>query len=375
MAKSHPTVPTITVDQIAPVLEVLSGQNAFFLSDPGVGKTQEIGLWAASRKAQFIVLVASLLDRMDLAGLPYFSTVETLGGLKVTTFCPNKMVAELSKEHNPEGGAVVVYFNELNAAPESVFPVLYRLLNERAINDMTLRDNVIIVADGNLQTSASAGRNLQEAMKRRFAMFEIVSDVAVWMNWADQHNIDSRLMAFLMLNAQCLNDFDPTKRNRNQFACEASWERLSKVFEKIVQTKNLRLKQAMIASLVGAEAGAMLLAYITHFDRLPNIAAMMEKPETCPLPEEIDILSVTISYLYNAYRSNEKQANAALIIAARLLSGKFPEMGAYLLRLLALNKDKWAHMARGETFKKSVFPALEKNPDVMAAIQANKAGA
>lgn len=375
MSKSVRTTPAITVNQVASVLDVFAGaeQNVLILSNPGIGKTTVIGEWAAARKAQLIVLVASLLDRLDLAGLPTFAKVAELGDLQVTAFAPNKMIAGLSKEHNPNGGPVVLYFNEFNAAPESVFPVLYRLLNERAINGMRLRDNVTIVADGNSATAASAGRNLHEALKRRFAIFEIVSDITAWMAWADKHNIDARLMAFLMLNGQCLNDFDPSKRNRNQYACEASWEKLSKVFEKVAKVTDVGLKQAMIAAVIGSEAGAMLLAYLAHFDRLPDVAKMLENPETCSIPEEIDVLSVTISYLYNAYRSNDKQAPAAMVLAARLLSGKFPEMGAYLLRLIGLDKQKWAGLARSDSFKKIVFPALEAKPEVMSAILAWKA--
>jgi hypothetical protein len=37
----------------------------FFLSNPGIGKTQQVEAYARAQKAQLMVMVASLLDRTD----------------------------------------------------------------------------------------------------------------------------------------------------------------------------------------------------------------------------------------------------------------------------------------------------------------------
>jgi hypothetical protein len=361
--------PTITVGQIPEVLNIFKGHhNVFFLSQPGIGKTVAVSKWAKDIKAELIVEVASLLDRLDLAGLPHIEQYGELANVsRVTVFAPNSKMAKLSKEHNPDGDDVVVYFNEFNAAPDSVYPVLYRLLNERAIGNLHIRDNVVFVADGNPAQSQSAGRQMQEALKRRFAMFLVETNFPAWALWANASGIDGRIVSFLNYNQQHLNDFDPTKRNRLTYACPASWEKLSNVLERILAIPSPEVQNASFAATVGSEAGAQFAAYVSNMSRLPDMEEMLANPERCDIPKEADTLSLTIGCIYNLASRDEKKVIPALTIGLRLLDTS-AEWGAYMFRSFAQNPSIWKNVVRTKFFTEKVMPCITKKKALMDAI-------
>lgn len=362
---------SIHVDQIGTVLNIVAGakHNALFLSLPGVGKTAEISLWAEQQGAELIVEVASLLDRLDLAGLPFLDQAEgALAGIdKQTKFAPNSKIAQLSKEHNPNGGKVVVYFNEFNSAPESVYPVLYRLLNERAIGDLHIRENVTFCADGNPASAQSAGRNLQEALKRRFAVFNVETNFPVWERWAVNHNIDGRIIAFLGYNAQFLNDFDGTKRHRLTYACPASWEKFSSVVAPIFDLADENLRLASTSAFIGAEAGAQFTAYMSNYAKLPDIDKLLAEPKKSALPQSADVLWLTIGTIYNRVTENGKLLDAALTIAGRLIDDQ-ADFGVFMLRSMARNTTLQKRVNQSPVFMKELMPKLTQRPDLCDAI-------
>jgi hypothetical protein len=363
------THPTITVNQIQEVLTIFKGQhNVFFLSQPGIGKTMAVSAWAKSMNAELIVEVASLLDRLDLAGLPHLEQYNELANIeRVTVFAPNSKIAKLSKEHNPNGGEVVVYFNEFNAAPESVYPVLYRLLNERAIGNLTIRDNVHFVADGNPAQSQSAGRNLQEALKRRFAVFSVETNFRAWAAWANENGIDGRVVSFLNYNQNHLNDFDPCKRHRLTYACPASWEKLSNVLNNILSVQSEGLQRASYAAVVGSEAGAQFSGYIANISKLPDLEKMLAEPDKCKLPEEADVLSLVIGCIYNLAVKEEKNVIPALTIGLRLID-THTEWGAFLFRSFAQNTALWRGVTKSKFFLEKAMPTLAAKKSLMDAI-------
>jgi MoxR-like ATPase len=166
------THPNINVSHVPEILR-LCGKlqiTPFFLSNPGIGKTQQVEAYAKAQRAELMVLVASLLDRTDFQ----FPLLDKEQG--TVRFVPLEELKHLSVEHNPDGGPVILYWNELNASPETLYPVLYRLINERKLGKLTLRANVMQLADGNPTVASSVVNDLPGPAKRRFQWFVLRVD-------------------------------------------------------------------------------------------------------------------------------------------------------------------------------------------------------
>jgi hypothetical protein len=352
---------SITLREFPAVLNIAETKkrSVFFLSTPGVGKTEVLTELAAAAKARLVVLVASLLDRLDLAGLPY--TFKDEGDRDVTGFAPMALMASLSREHNPNGESVWLYLNEMNAATDlSVMPTLYRLIAERAVGGLTLRDNVLIIADGNPSNSMSAGRDMHMAMKRRFWWFTVRADLGIWRDWALNHGIDARVVSFLNVPAFTthFNNFNPSDRSALTFGCPATWARLGADLSQVIDasTENPALRLAMTCGQVGEKAGTDFVGFLAHADRIPDARAVLEAPSDAPIPNEIDSLSLLCGGIVNLCIGAPRLTEQALRYALRLHSvegiGGHAEFSLFLARSLAAVPTTKAVMIRSRGLAK-----------------------
>jgi hypothetical protein len=350
------------------------------LSQPGIGKTETITEFAKDIGARLETVVASTLDRMDVAGLPYTVTDEKLGN--VTRFAPMELLANLCKKRNPGGGAVVLYFNELMDAPESTYPVLMRLFNERAIGDIVLRDNVVLIGDGNPPECNVSGRSLPFAMRRRFAWFVVRADVQEWTEWALAHEVDARLVSFFQVPAfqEHFAKFDPVgMRHAITYPCPASWTKLAKSLPEIldifgIDEGNAIERSAYIASHVGTEAATAFNAYLKHMKDLSetDVKKIMEEPERAKLPKEPSMLGLLIGSAVHLAKNNPKMLDNLCRLANVLLSGNdpqhsYPEYGVFLVRAANL-----VTALRGKINKCPAFENTKKlvkeRPELMSAL-------
>lgn len=346
----HPL--TLISDMESELLSVLpTGLAVYMSSDPGIGKTHVVRAVARKLHAVVITLVASLLERFDLSGLPYTDTkgavsVTTPGGLTeqipLTRFAPNDLILKLSKEGNPQGGPVILYLNELNAAPPSTYAVFHRLINdgERSINEFTLRDNVYVVGDGNPTSSRSVGHELPESIKRRLIMYSVKTDVPAWLAWAQENGIDGRIMSFFSTEGfgRHLNDFDPLRsRERMTYASPASWEKASTLLRTLT-SNDLSAALRRVSGAVGPEAATAFTGYMAHADDIPNIGSILESPETAVLPDRADLLSLLCGMTINHVTERPTTLKPALLLVKRMLASSRPwesEFSVFLLRSLA----------------------------------------
>jgi hypothetical protein len=344
----------IRIDQLQEELDLWlpDGVPVFIQSVPGVGKTELVHSYAKKIEAEVVVWVASMMDRLDLAGLPF---VDKEKEVKITEFAPFSDVVHLSKEVCPKGPSVILYLNEFNAAPESVKPVFYRLLAERQIGHLNLRDNVYIIADGNPPYRGSAGKELQWAEKRRFAMYHLVPDMKAWLKWAYNNGIHPMILSFLEYGGfgKHFENFDPQRRDRLNWANPSSWEKLSRVLDQVLERKGNVLNT--VESVIGHEAGADFFAYINHYKDLPDINKILKSPATADLPNKMDILSLVCVSVEEKVRESKKNLKPAVQLASRLLdSDDKSEYGMFLYRLLCRNSEYRQEVIIMDEFKESV---------------------
>lgn len=364
----------LTIGQIRPMLDLAfhTRTNVFLLGDPGLGKTETIGRFASELGgARFVTMVASMLDRLDLAGLPYRTADNT------TEFALMSSVAEATQELNPDGPVTVFYLNEVNSAPDSVQPALLRFLNERAISGYRLRDNVMIIADGNHATTSRLAREMPEPAKRRFLWLHVRVDKEEWMAYSAACKCDSRVTAFIEAHAAegVLCDFRTGEaRGRTTYACPASWSRLGEVLPKILaDLPDDRSKQAWIDGQIGAGFGKLFWAFLEHQHKIPApkeiLKTVMSDEKNVVIPKDIDTRYMLLGMVSNLVREKRDPAdiNASLRLTKLLLNKELGEEAVYFFRSFTGEKEVAVALPALPAFASTMID-FRKRPGLFQAV-------
>jgi hypothetical protein len=365
------THPHINISHVPEILRLCAKNQItpFFLSNPGIGKTQQVEAYAKEQRAQLIVLVASLLDRTDFQ----FPLLDKEHG--TVRFVPLEELKHLSVEHNPEGEPVILYWNEMNSAPESLFPVLYRLINERKLGKLTLRANVMQLADGNPTVASSVANELPHPAKRRFSWFLVRADFEEWMTWAQQQRVHPLVTSFIQCHPQALSDFDPNLVEAITYASPAGYERLSKGLDEVLTWPDV-LAKAWFCGAVGQSAGTQFYAYVRQKHKVDGILRNLQNPESSELPAERDLLYLLCALLINraAYAATEERAKAdtqqlleAVAVLAKRILEKSREHGVYLIKSLRRNPDTTAFFGKSEAHQ-ILVDSIINDPELYEAI-------
>src|SRR5215217_7568878 len=123
---------------------------------PGTGKTSALRAMAEVRGWPCEVVIASIREPSDFAGLP----VVIEGGVR---FAPPTWARRLSDE-----GRGLLFLDELSTAPPAVQAALLRVVLERVVGDLPLPDEVAVVAAANPPEQAADGWDLSAPLANRF---------------------------------------------------------------------------------------------------------------------------------------------------------------------------------------------------------------
>lgn len=364
--------PSITIDELPPHLELAwkCNRSLFVIGDFGVGKTTTVLDFAKKNSASFVPMVASMMDRLDLAGLPYgdkkTGTTKTL---------PSETIASLSNEKNPEGPPAILYLNEFNASPDSVQPTFLRLIGERQVGDLSIRKNVLVVADGNPSSASRLSRDLPEPTRRRFNWIVVRSSASVWCDYAASSGINPLVPAFLSQQSKFFYTFDPSKKHHLCYACGASWERLAVDLDMATKTlgEESEAFKKWACGVVGVEAGHQFSTFMRHREAVPNVFDFLKKPTTSTLPKEPDVMWVFLASVAQvASDSPDLYLPATARLISRLFDENMPEPGAYLIRYLGKNPSIGSKLWEMES-SQQMMDAVMKHPDLVDALLSRSA--
>jgi len=123
---------------------------------PGSGKTTTVTAMAEANDWHLEVVIASIREPSDLAGLPYLQD----GGVSLA---PPRWAERLA-----DNGGGLLFLDELSTAAPSVQAALLRVPIERMVGDLALPPNVRIVAAANRQDEAAGTWDLSAPMANRF---------------------------------------------------------------------------------------------------------------------------------------------------------------------------------------------------------------
>lgn len=239
-------------------------------SGPGVGKSSAVKQVAEEMQYEFIDLRLSLLNPVDLRGLPSIDREKGTAKWLSPEFLPN------AKRHGAKG---ILFLDEINLAPFSVMAAGYQLILDRRLGEYKLPDGWKVIAAGNRVEDNANVTKFPAPLANRFIHVDVDVDEVVWRAWALHAGISDQILAFLGKFPQHL--YKVPKAGERSFPTPRSWELASK----------LHTLGSPIDAAVGEGVASEFKAFLKVYKNLPDIDMILAgKEKTIPKKDSIDVL-------------------------------------------------------------------------------------
>ncbi len=316
---------------------VPAARPVFLWGQPGIGKSSLVRQAAAGLGRDLVDLRATLLDPVDLRGLP------RLAG-DAAEWCPPAFL--------PRAGQGVLFLDELAQAPPLVQAACLQLVLDRRLGEYELPAGWAVVAASNRAEDRAGTHRLISPLLNRFVHLDLEVSTDDWQDWAVQANVAAEVRAFLRFRPALLCQFDAAT-NPRAFPTPRSWHAVSDVLGRTP----LHLLHPVVAGCVGDGPAAEFLGFLRLYRELPDVDAVLHSPDTSPVPREPAVLYALVGALVEKCRANTAPLPNFVRYATRLPD----EFALLALRdALAVNKklvslpavQQWIAQARA----KGLFP-------------------
>ncbi|MBW3614439.1 MAG: MoxR family ATPase [Actinobacteria bacterium] len=336
MASQEITVEALGVAVAARVPVLLWGA-------PGTGKTSAIRAMADAGGLPCETVIAAIREPSDFSGLPV-----VIDG--VVHFAPPRWAERLA-----EAGYGVLFLDEISTAPPAVQAALLRVVLERVVGDLSLPDDVVVVAAANPPEIAADGWDLSAPLANRFCHLDWtveamgfaqgiaggwkpprVPDLAP--EW-EQHLPLARglVSAFVSVRPALALDVpvDAAQAGRG-WPSPRTWEMVARLWTAAeVSGASHEARAALVSGAVGEAAGLQLLTWQLEMD-LPDPEEVLADPDGMALPDRGDRAYAVLSAVAAAVAADPTvdRWNAGWRVLARA-GERAPDVAAVAARVLA----------------------------------------
>lgn len=315
-----------------------SGRPLYLWGPPGIGKSSVVRHAAAALQLDLVDLRATLLDPVDLRGLPRLSN-------ETAVWCPPAFL--------PRAGRGVLFLDELAQAAPLVQAACLQLVLDRKLGEYELPPGWAVVAASNRSEDRAGTHRLISPLLNRFVHLDLDVSVEDWQTWAVAANVLPEVRAFVRFRPGLLFQFDAAA-NPRAFPTPRSWQFVSDVLARTPAP----LHHAVVAGCVGDGPAAEFLGFLRLYRELPDVDVVLHSPDTSPVPREPAVLYALVGALVEKCRADYAPLPQFVRYATRLPD----EFALLALRdALAVNKklvslpavQQWIAQARA----KGLFPA------------------
>jgi MoxR-like ATPase len=298
----------------------------------GLGKSSAVREMAAAAGLLCETVIASIREPSDFAGLP----VVAEDG-KAVSFAPPSWAQRLSS-----AGRGVLFLDEISTAPPAVQAALLRVVLERTVGDLSLPDDISVVAAANPPEQAADGWDISPPLANRFCHLDWDLQASEWADGilagftqpavpalpgpkmvAEAIAARANVGAFVAARPQLLHAHPgnesaagrawPSPRSWDMAARLLAAAQISGAAEKVVTL--------LVAGAVGPAAAAEFLAWREDLD-LPDPETVLRDPASFRLPDRGDrayaaLAAVTAAVIANNTASRWEAAWQAIAAATR----------------------------------------------------------
>lgn len=257
---------------------------AFIWGPPGAGKSDIVAQVAKNLDLELRDVRLSLLDPIDLKGFPVIDAAANQMTWVPANFLPPTFVPDPKSKtgkliKNPTKG--ILFFDEMNTAPQSVQAAAYQLILGRRIGDYVLPDGWAMLAAGNRTSDRAVAHSQPSPLANRFVHIDFDVNMDDWYNWASLNDVSSVLRGFIRFRPNLLHSFDSAVNPRS-FPTPRSWVFVDQIFGSGLDTVT---EHELIKGTVGEGAAAEFIAFAKLAKDLPTVDQILMAPEQTEIPE------------------------------------------------------------------------------------------
>lgn len=180
MAKSKNENINVTMFQALKVCEK-SKVPVLFMSNPGIGKSTTVELFAAVRGYHLQLLRGNSTTENEVLG---YDTADTREDSKTTKHLRPSWYTKIL-EKKAEGIPTLLFLDEITTTNEAVQGALLHLIFEKMVGDEELPEDTLIVSAGNYAQNLSNSMNVLPPLMNRFMIINLIpepSDLSIFLD-------------------------------------------------------------------------------------------------------------------------------------------------------------------------------------------------
>jgi len=297
MSRQH--VKTLIEAGLCPMLE----------GPPGSGKTAVLADLAREMKMAFLPIVMSVLEPIDVMGLPTVAQ----GKAKFLSFGTFEKVFKATKP-------TLVLLDDLGQSAPQVQSATMQLIHGGQINGHKVSRHVRFCIATNRPKDRAGVQQVISPIRGRVQALPWTTSctcsgysVCDWHVWAAKADIHPAVAAFVKFRPNCLAEYDEAGVNHQSQVCSPrAMEFLSKAECAGIHDPAL----VLIEAVIGAKYATEYLAFRTMYKSLPMIDEIVARPQTAPVPTQMDQL-IAVSVMLS-HDIDKKNSEAAMTYIARL---------------------------------------------------------
>lgn len=261
----------MTPKQIAILLDEIIDQNMkgqhvvlFLHGAVGTAKSAVVAETAQRHKIEMMDIRLSRLDVTDLTGAMYVKDNKTYFAI------PGWL---------PTDGRGIIFLDEYPQAPQALQNIGGQMIYDRRIGDYTIPPGWIVVVAGNRVSDRAGTTVTPQQINNRCLHITMDTSYADWAEWADEHGIDWRILAFLDTRQELL--CQPSK-DKEAFPTLRSWE-----FVNTILKMNLpdAIRTETINGTIGEGPGSEFASFLDVAENIVDWRSVLKNPKTADLPE------------------------------------------------------------------------------------------
>lgn len=324
------------------IISIASRIPVILWGPPGQGKTSVIRSIADLQGRHLEILLASIREPQDFAGLP--SVVDG----RVTLIAPD-WARRLADDGNG-----ILFMDEVNTAPPSVQAALLRVSLDRVAGDCHLGDGTSIAAAANPPEQAADGWDLAPPLANRFCHlnWELPPDVVRsgfsgrWphfeLSMPSDHSVQEavtrervRVSGFLTTRPDLTTALPDTAAEQGRaYPTPRSWEMAATLSAWASATLSSDgVRRLLVRGCVGPGASAEYLTYRDNLD-LPDPEEVLRRPQEFEMPQRADRIYVIGAGVLAVIRNDPTlpRWNAGGVVLERIAREGHPDIAVSFAR-------------------------------------------